>query len=87
MKNTEHPKTAPRGFKWRAIGAKRHADYQVNYWRNSGPTKRTSASSLTEARKMARALIREDSATYCEIYRYAENGAAIIPAIQAEYSI
>lgn len=86
MKTMEHPKTCPVHYKWRTIGLKRHGDYIVKYWRNIGPTKHAHASSLTEARKMAVALIREDSATYCEVYRYAENGVSIYPFLQVEYS-
>lgn len=82
---TEHPKASPAGFKWRKIGAGLHGDYLVQYWRNNGPTKHANASSLTECRKLANSLIRECSATYCEVYRYAENGASIIPVIQCSY--
>lgn len=85
MKTTEHPKTCPRYFHWRRIGAAKHADYQVKYWRNNGPSKYTGCTSLTEARKTAIALIRECSATTAEVFRYAENGVSIVPIIQCEY--
>lgn len=85
MKIVEHPKYQPRGFRWRKIGANGHGDYLVEYWRNNGPTKFTHCASLTECRKTAIALIRECSATYAEIYRYAENGVSTIPVIQCEY--
>ena len=87
MQITEHSKALPAGYRWRKIGGTSHPDYQVNYWRNSGPTKRAHETSLTAARKTAQALIREDSATMCEVYRYAENGVSIIPVIQVTYGV
>lgn len=85
MRKTEHPKTQPKNFRWRKICGR--GDYLVKYWRNNGPSKFSGCSSLTECRKFAAALIREDSAAYCEAYRYAENGVSIIPVIQFELGV
>lgn len=87
MKITEHPKSQPRGYRWRKIGAAQHPDYAVCYWRGSGMAKIAHESSLTAARKTAKALIREGSATVCEVYRYAESAGSIIPVIHCEYGV
>ncbi len=83
-KIVESPKDCPEGCKWRTNKGK--PDYMVKWWRGLAPAKYSHHNNLTTARAEASALIREDSATVVEIYRYASGGhIQNIPIIQASY--
>ncbi len=71
-------KQLPKGMHWRRIGLAQHADYQVRYDKGHLETGHTSCTSLTEARRTARSIVREGRA-WAEVFRYAENGVSIKP--------
>lgn len=79
-------KALPAGMRWRTIGAARHPDYMVRYDRGNLETGHSNYVSLTEARKAARSIVREGRA-WAEVFRFAENGAAIKAVHMASYEV
>lgn len=76
----------PAGMKWRRIGRPPHPDYNVRFDRGHMETGHTHCASLTEARRTAKAIVREGRA-WAEVLRYAEDFNRIKSVLIASYEV
>lgn len=84
--DNDNQQAKPEGTQWRRIGLRQHPDYQVRWDRGNLNTGHTTCESLTQARREARALVREGRA-WAEVFRYYESGLRIGKAFICSYEV
>jgi hypothetical protein len=88
---TNDPETRPRGMTWRNIWRKKcpgvlGPNYTVRIDAAGMRHETKGADTLTQARRIARAAVR-DGAAWAEVFRYAENGVSIKSVFVASYEV
>jgi hypothetical protein len=79
-------KSLPKGMHWRTVGKPAHPDYMVRYDRGGMDVRHSHCASLTQARKEARAIVREGRA-WAEVFRWAESGVSMRSVFIASYEV